>query len=90
MVAIAALAVQTTTVPRVKRKKRYRAQLEASGGVAPYTWKRTKRSLPKGLKLTRSGVIQGKAKARATKKVRVHVTDSAGTRRAVWIRIRVR
>jgi len=89
-VTIAALSVETTTLPRVKRKKRYRATLEASRGVAPYSWKRTKRSLPKGLKLRTSGVVQGKAKSRASKKFRIRVTDSVGTRTTAWIRIRVR
>jgi hypothetical protein len=90
MVAPAALVIQTRALPAAKRKKAYRATLLASGGTGQYTWKRSKGKLPKGLTLTRSGVLIGKPKARTSKRFRVQVTDSAGRTSRVWLRIRVR
>jgi hypothetical protein len=87
---VAALRVATSTLPAAARKKPYRATLVASGGTGPYTWKRTKGSLPKGLKLSKSGTVSGKAKARSTKRIRVRVTDSSGGSSVRWVRIRVR
>ena len=85
-----ALSVQTSSLPAAARKKPYRAALVASGGSGSYTWTRSKGSLPKGLTLSRSGSVTGKAKAKGTKKLRVRVTDSAGATSLRWVRIRVR
>jgi hypothetical protein len=85
-----ALSVATSTLPTAATKKPYRASLVASGGTGPYTWKRSKGSLPKGLTLSKSGAVTGKAKARGTKKLRVRVTDSTGSTSLRWVRIRVR
>jgi hypothetical protein len=90
VVALAPLAVQTTTLPTAPRKKPYRAILTAAGGSGPYTWARSSGSLPKGLTLSKSGTVSGTAKVRGTTKVRVRVTDAAGTTRLRWVRIRVR
>jgi hypothetical protein len=62
----------------------------ASGGSGSYTWKRTKGSLPKGLTLSKSGSVSGRAKSKGTTRVRVRVTDSTGTTSLRWVRIRVR
>ncbi|HSO04835.1 MAG TPA: Ig domain-containing protein, partial [Candidatus Limnocylindrales bacterium] len=87
---VAALSVATSTLPAAARKKPYRATLAASGGTGPYMWKRTKGSLPKGLTLSKSGTVSGKAKARSTKRIKVRVTDSTGASSVRWVRIRVR
>jgi hypothetical protein len=88
--AVAPLLVQTTTLPTAARKKPYRATLTASGGSAPYMWTRSRGALPKGLTLSKSGAVTGKAKAKGTKKLRVRVTDASGTTSLRWVRIRVR
>lgn len=88
--SVAALEVGRGSLPTATRARRYRQVLVASGGVAPYRWKRIKRALPRGLKLSRSGVVSGKAKSRGTWRLRVRVTDSTGERASAWIRIRVR
>jgi hypothetical protein len=77
-------------LPTAGRKKPYRQTLVASGGSGTYTWKRSKGSLPKGMTLSKSGVVSGKAKARGVKKFRVRVTDSAGATTVRWVRLRVR
>jgi hypothetical protein len=46
--------------------------------------------LPKGMTLSKSGVVSGKAKSRGVKKFRVRVTDSAGATSTRWVRLRVR
>jgi hypothetical protein len=90
VVAVAALSIESSSLPRATRKKRYRTKLVASGGVAPYRWKKIKRKLPKGLRLTRSGLVRGKPKSRGVRAFRVRVVDATGDRSARWIRIRVR
>jgi hypothetical protein len=52
----------------------YSATLSASGGIPPYTWRLVSGSkLPKGLKLSRSGVISGTPKRTGTFSFTVHV-----------------
>jgi hypothetical protein len=85
-----ALAIQTTALPTARRRAAYRAQLVAVGGAAPYTWKRAKGKLPKGLRLTRDGQVVGTAKVRTTKRVKLRVRDGAGVTTTRWVRIRVR
>ena len=82
--------VETSTLPTVQRKSQYRAELVVSGGTAPYRFKKIKRSLPKGLKLTKAGVVEGKAMKRGTKRFKVKVVDSSGATSRRWVRIRIR
>lgn len=51
-------------LPQVTPAVPYRQQLEASGGVAPYKWKITAGSLPKGLKLGSKGILSGRVGAK--------------------------
>jgi hypothetical protein len=71
------LAIETTSLPGAKRGTPYSDELKASGGIAPYTWKKVG-SLPKGLKLTTTGVISGtlSTKLAPLYPIRVKVTDS--------------
>jgi len=48
--------VTTTTLPGVGRGFPYSVQLGAAGGVPPYRWTRTG-ALPKGLSMSRSGLL---------------------------------
>ncbi len=85
------LGVTTRRLPSAKRTRPYSAVLQASGGTAPYTWKRIKRKLPKGLRLSTSGELHGKPKVRRrTVKFKVRVTDAAGAGAKAWVRLRVR
>ena len=57
----------------------YAVPLTASGGTGAYKWKKVGK-LPKGLKLTKAGVIEGTPSmklARGTYPVNVQVLDSA-------------
>ena len=87
---VAALRIETKRLRPAKRKKAYWATLIASGGTAPYRWKKLRKSPPKGLKMSKKGRIHGKPRARGTRKFRVRVIDASGARSSRWVRIRVR
>ena len=55
---VTALQIETTTLPPATGGMPYTTQLEASGGHPPYKWKKTAK-LPKGLKLSKTGVLSG-------------------------------
>ncbi len=61
---VVGLHVTTTSLPQATPLVSYSAQLEALGGVAPYKWKLTSGSLPKGLKLSAGGLLSGKIGAK--------------------------
>jgi hypothetical protein len=88
--SVAPLAVASTALPAAQRRSPYRAQLVAVGGQAPYTWKRVKGKLPKGLRLGRDGQVTGTAKVRASKRIQVRVRDAQGRSTTRWVRLRVR
>ncbi len=58
------LHVTTTSVPSLRKGVAYGYQLQAAGGTFPYKWKVTSGSLPAGLKLSGTGLISGKVKAK--------------------------
>ena len=60
--------IVTTALRNATRGVAYRVQLQATGGATPYKWKRIGR-LPKGLKLSKTGLLAGTPGA----------TDKAGT-----------
>lgn len=66
----------------------YSYALQASGGVAPYSWA-TLGSMPAGLSLSSSGVISGTPTLAGTYYVAVQVTDSAGATATSTITINV-
>jgi hypothetical protein len=57
----------------------YSATLTASGGTAPYTWKVTSGSLPKGLALSAGGVLSGTPSVAGSSSMTIEVVDSAKT-----------
>lgn len=57
--------VTTKSLPGVKRGVHYSEQLEAVGGIPPYKWKVSSGRLPRGLKLSGSGLLSGAIKAKA-------------------------
>ncbi len=52
------LKVETSSLSKAVVSTPYEATLTASGGFSPYKWKKTEK-LPKGLKLSKAGVISG-------------------------------
>jgi hypothetical protein len=54
----AGFAVTTETLPNATRGAAYSTELQASNGLPPYKWKKVG-TLPKGLKLSKSGVLSG-------------------------------
>jgi hypothetical protein len=71
------LRITTTSLPAATPGVPYSAQLAALGGDTPYKWK-TNGGLPKGLKLSKSGLISGTVTAKSTTSTfEVWVTDAS-------------
>jgi hypothetical protein len=73
------LAVTSTALPLATQGTSYAATLQASGGIAPYTWSLYSGSLPAGLSLGSDGVISGTPTGHGTSGFTVQVTDSNST-----------
>jgi hypothetical protein len=72
------LQVRSGKLPEATRGMAYSVQLVASGGTAPYKWKKVGK-LPKGLKLTSTGLLQGVASSKIAPRaypVTVKLSDS--------------
>ena len=71
--------VTTTSLPTLTQGTAYSVQLGAAGGTAPYKWKKLAK-LPKGLRLSRSGLLSGTVTAKdvgtGVQDIAVEVTDS--------------
>jgi hypothetical protein len=79
-ITVATLAVTTTSgsLPTGTTNTAYpNTNLNASGGIQPYTWAVTGGALPAGLMLSTSGTISGTPTATGTAAFTVTVTDSA-------------
>jgi hypothetical protein len=72
------LAVRTATLPVARIGRKYVARLVATGGIAPYTWRVTNGSLPRGLSLRPNGGIDGVARRTGSVHIVVAATDSHG------------
>ncbi len=73
---VANLGVLTSTLPDGTLNSGYTVQLVATGGVPPYTWTKTSGSLPTGLNLASTGLIEGTAMANGNYSFSVKATDS--------------
>jgi hypothetical protein len=71
--------VTTTSLPNAQRDYSYEYQLQAAGGTGPYRWTKST-PLPKGITLSRTGLLQGvlvsKKDTTGTFPLTVHVRDS--------------
>ncbi|WAM26249.1 putative Ig domain-containing protein [Myxococcus sp. NMCA1] len=74
----AALQVASSTLPDAYVGDNYAAQLDASGGTAPYTWTLAEGPLPSGVRLDAQGSISGVPASSGTFSVTVHVQDATG------------
>ncbi len=74
------LAITTKSIPSGTRGESYSVELAASGGMAPYKWKKAA-SLPKGLKLSSTGRLSGTPSATLAAglyEIKVDVSAGAG------------
>lgn len=76
-ITVEGLHITTTSLPAEAIGNSYSETLAATGGNPPYTWKIVAGSgaLPKGMKLTGTGVIKGRPKAMGTFTFTVEVLD---------------
>ena len=74
-VTITTTSLHTGSTYRTSRSV-YSATLKASGGVTPYRWSLKSGKLPRGLTLSSTGVISGKATAAGTETFVVKVVDT--------------
>ncbi|WP_434346963.1 putative Ig domain-containing protein [Myxococcus virescens] len=74
----AGLQVASSTLPDAYVGDNYAAQLDASGGTAPYTWTLAEGTLPSGVRLDAQGHISGVPANSGTFSVTVHVQDATG------------
>lgn len=72
------LTITTTTLPDAYTGTVYGRGLSAAGGQPPYSWTLTQGSLPTGLRLLGSGLLEGTASATGTASFTVRVTDNEG------------
>ena len=77
ILAPAPLNIVTTTLDGGTQGGNYDEVIEATGGVAPYTWNLTAGSLPTGLSLDQSGNISGIPLAYGTFTFTISVADSS-------------
>jgi hypothetical protein len=77
-IAVGPLAITTTSLPSGSQNTPYVSQLQASGGVPPYTWSLASGSaLPAGLALSATGLISGTPTGVSSTTPTFKVTDSA-------------
>lgn len=53
------VTILTSSVPQATIGQAYSTELQASGGVLPYTWSVTSGALPAGLELSSTGILSG-------------------------------
>lgn len=84
------ITVTTSRLPIAKAGGAYGAQLRASGGVAPRTWRVAGGSLPRGIRLDpRTGTLLGTPRAAGTYRFTVESRDRLGARSTKQLTLRV-
>jgi len=73
------LLIRTEFLPQALQGFSYNGQLEASGGLGPYTWTIETGALPDGLTMSGGGAISGRPTAVGASSFIVRVKDSLGT-----------
>jgi putative Ig domain-containing protein len=89
----ARLAVVRSPLPAAKVGRRYAARMRSSGGVAPRSWRilgGRPGTLPPGIRFNgRTGVFSGTPTRAGTWRLRMQVTDGAGSHAAAGVVLRV-
>ncbi len=75
---IASISIETQSLAEAVEGLSYSQQLEAVGGIGPYSWLLTAGSLPAGVTLAPSGTISGVPVAPGTSSFRIRATDAGG------------
>lgn len=73
------LSIRTESLPQAPQGILYSARVEASGGVAPYSWSIESGALPDGLAMSAEGAITGRPTTVGSISFTVRVKDSLGT-----------
>ena len=73
------LVITTASLPDATVNAVYSLQVEASGGLTPYSWSVTGGALPAGLSLSSDGVLSGTPTATGAYSVTVQVMDAEAT-----------
>ena len=79
--AVSELQVATTSLPVASQGVPDGNQMQATGGLAPYKWRKSG-TYPKGLRLTATGLLSGSVSSRVTSgtySIAVAVSDSASS-----------
>jgi hypothetical protein len=71
------ITVSPTSLPTAHLASRYSQKFSASGGTAPFKYKITSGSLPKGLSLSPTGVLSGTPQVQGSFPLTVQATDSS-------------
>ncbi len=83
------VTISTSSLPDVLEGASVSEQLQASGGIGPYTWSVPPGVLPPGLTLSVDGLLSGTASAQGAFTFTVEVTDSQGLKDSAAITMRV-
>jgi hypothetical protein len=83
------MSILTTTLPRGRARHHYRVRLRAAEGTTPYRWSLRRGRLPRGLHLSRRGVISGVPKHAGSWRFTVRVRDASRRRVSVTQRLRL-
>ncbi|QSQ12226.1 putative Ig domain-containing protein [Myxococcus landrumensis] len=78
LIVRAGLTITTATLPDAYTDRAYGQSLSASGGQAPRTWSLVSGTLPPGLSLLDTGVLDGTPSSAGTTSFTVRVTDALG------------
>jgi hypothetical protein len=78
VIATGALVIVTTALPAGRLATPYNANLQASGGSAPYSWSVSSGALPPGINLSADGLIAGAPTTAGPYSFAVTVADSSG------------
>ena len=86
------LSILTAKLAHAVAHRRYRARLGAGEGRPPYRWSIARGALPRGLRLTRAGVITGRPRHAGRARVLIRVRDAQrpAARAGAWLTLVVR
>ncbi len=85
------LTISTSALPAANNNVAYSAQLQAVGGVPPYSWAIASGSLPLGITIAANGALSGTplVSAAGSGTITVQVTDTLGNKASVNLNLTV-